>query len=337
MIRVFIVDDSAFMRKALERALFADAEIKIVGDAGSGEEALVKIPVANPDLVTLDVEMPGLNGIETLRGLLAWRPDLPVIMLSAHTTHGADATLEALALGAVDFIDKTSFSLMDLDGLGRELRDRIKVWRRDLATKPARAAPSAVPPGIAIDASHCTLCVIGASTGGPPALQHLLERLPAGFRMPITIVQHMPVGFTAAFAARLDKICAVRVAEAQEGDRLRPGTALIAPAGQHLRISSNLVARLSSDAAGARHVPSVDVMMHAAARAQPGKVLALLLTGMGDDGADGMCTIRAQGGVTIAESEESCVVFGMPRAAHLRGGVQHLLPLDTIAKWLPNA
>ena len=334
MIRVFIVDDSSFVRKALRRSLASAPDIRVVGEAKSAEEALRLVPDADPDVVTLDVAMEGMDGLAALRGLLAWRPSLPVIMLSAHTTQGAAATLEAMSLGAVDVIDKGDFSLMDLDGLGRRAIDKIRLWRqgRRVVTDGA-IDDSSLPRGLP-DAGGCELCVIGASTGGPPALQRLLEALPPGFPLPVVIAQHMPPGFTRPFAKRLDGLCDLRVKEAADGDRVERGTVLIAPAGRHLRITRRLTVTISDEPADAPHRPSIDLMMTSAAQARPGKVLGILLTGMGDDGADGMAMLRAQGGITIGESEESCVVFGMSRAAHERGAVERLLPLAHIAGWL---
>jgi two-component system chemotaxis response regulator CheB len=178
------------------------------------------------------------------------------------------------------------------------------------------------------------LCVIGASTGGPPALQRLLETLPPDFPLPVVIAQHMPPGFTRPFAQRLNGLCDLRVREAVDGDRIERGTVLIAPAGRHLRITRRLTVAISDEPSDAPHRPSIDLMMTSAAQARPGKVLGILLTGMGDDGADGLAMLRAQGGITIGESEESCVVFGMSRAAHERGAVDRLLPLAHIAGWL---
>lgn len=330
MIRVFVVDDSAFIRKALTRVLSAQPECQVVGEAANGHEALERIPAANPDVVTLDVAMHGMDGLATLRALLGWRPSLHVIMLSAHTREGAAATLEALSLGAADFIDKTAINLMDLDGLGRELVDRLKSWRPgSREARPAVRRPAATVP--AVDVSHCELCVIGASTGGPAALQYILERLPASFPLPLAIVQHMPAGFTAPFADRLNSLCRLRVGEAKEGERLVPGRVLIAPAGRQLRLSNSLTVLLSSEPLEARHAPSVDVLMKSADRARRGKVLGVLMTGMGDDGAEGMSIIRAHGGRTIGENEASCTVYGMPRAALLRGGVDWMLSLQEIA------
>jgi len=325
MVRVFVVDDSAFVRRALARILEAQPDFRMVGEAANGTEALDRIPQADPDLVTLDVAMPGLDGLQVLRGLLRWKPELKVLMLSAHTRLGAEATVEALAAGAMDFIDKSTFNVMDLDTLRREVVDKIAACGR-AARSPAvtRAAPA-----LAGD-----VCVIGASTGGPAALQRILERLPASFPLPVVVVQHMPAGFTRPFAERLDALCRLHVAEAVEGERLLPGRVRVAPAGRHLRVTPNLAVILAAEPADAKHVPSIDLTLKSAARARPGRVLGILLTGMGEDGADGMVAVRAGGGLTIAESEASCVVYGMPRAAWSRGGADYLLPLPEIVGFL---
>ena len=332
MIRVFVVDDSAFVRRALTRLLATEPGFRVVGEAANGAEALAKIPAADPDLVTLDVAMPGMDGLQVLPALLRWKPALTVLMLSAHTRSGADATVAALTAGAVDFIDKTTFNVMDLEYLRREVVDRLKALTagRGGATAPESDAEPSPGPGDAALAG-CTLCVIGASTGGPAAVQRLVQALPADCPIPVVVVQHMPVGFTGPFAQRLDSLSRVRVAEARDGERLVAGTVRIAPAGQHLRISPNLLVTLSPEPREARHIPSVDVAMRSAARSQPGRVLGILLTGMGEDGADGMVAIRAGGGLTVAEHETTCVVYGMPRAAVQRGGAGWVLPLPDIA------
>jgi two-component system chemotaxis response regulator CheB len=341
VIRVFVVDDSAFARRAITRVLAADPGIKVVGEAASGTEALLGVPAARPDIVTLDIAMPGMDGLTALRSLLARDPGLRILMLSVHTRAGAEATLEALATGAVDFVDKSRFGLMEFEGLGRELRERIRAlatrWSdaggpggngaRGSARPPADAPPGLSPP------PPMDLCVLGASTGGPAAIQQVLEALPAVFPLPLAIVQHMPPGFTGPFARRLNQRCRLRVREAEDGDRLEPGNVLIAPAGLHMRVNGSLAVTLSPEPP-ARHVPSVDVLMLSAARARPGRVLGVLLTGMGDDGADGMAAIHAQGGITLAESEATCVVYGMPRAAWERGAVTRQLPLPALAEWL---
>jgi len=335
VIRVFLVDDSAFVRRALTRVLAVEPEFQVVGEAASGSEALARITAADPDLVTLDVVMPGMDGLQLLPALFRWKPSLKVLMISAHTRDGADATVAALAAGAVDFIDKTTFNVMDLEYLRREVVDRMRaVAPAPRSNGRARPTPAAPPSAVAPDLGRCTLCVIGASTGGPAAVQRILQGLPATFPLPIVIVQHMPVGFTRPFAQRLASLSRVRVAEAEDGMGLAAGSALIAPAGSHLRVSPNLAVVLTPEPSDAKHIPSVDVTMRSAARSRPGKVLGILLTGMGEDGADGMATIRAGGGVTLAESEASCVVYGMPRAAVRRGAVDWILPLDAIADLL---
>jgi two-component system chemotaxis response regulator CheB len=330
--RVFLVDDSAFVRRALTRVLALEPAFQVVGEAASGAEALARIPPADPDLVTLDVEMPGMDGLQVLPALLRWKPSLKVLMLSAHTRDGAEATVAALAAGAVDFIDKTTFNVMDLEYLRREVVDRFRavVPGRDRnGSGPSRAAGTEGPPREAL--ARCELCVIGASTGGPAAVQRIVQALPAAFPLPVVVVQHMPVGFTRPFAERLDSLSRVRVVEAEDGMRLVRGTVLVAPAGSHLRLSPNLAVVLSPEPSDAKHIPSVDVTMRSAARARPGKALGILLTGMGEDGADGMAMIRAGGGVTIAESESSCVVYGMPRAAVQRGGAGWVMGVGEIA------
>ena len=335
MTRIFLVDDSAFVRRALTRVLATEPGFRVVGEAASGEEAIAKIPAADPDFVTLDVGLPGMDGLAVLAALLRWKPSLKVVMLSAHTQAGAAATVAALAGGAVDVIDKTRFSVMDLEVLRQEVVDRLNALASTASARPDAGAVSRrttdMLAAAAEEIRRCELCVIGASTGGPAAVQHILQTLPARFPMPVVVVQHMPEGFTAPFAQRLDSLCRLQVEQAVEGDQLRPGRVVIAKAGRHLRVGPNLALTLSPEPRDAKHTPSVDVTMHSAARARPGRVLGILLTGMGEDGADGMCAIRGAGGLTIAESEASCVVYGMPRAAVRRGGVTWELPLPEIA------
>lgn len=336
MTRVFVVDDSAFIRKALARLLQAEPGLSFVGEAANGRDALAKIPEANPDLVTLDIAMPGMRGQEVLRALLQWKPTLKVVMLSAHTQEGAEASIEALTAGAVDFIDKTSFNVMDLDTLRREVLEKLRIWgSKDSLPAAGNGAGPASADYLAnlAAAARCELCVIGASTGGPVALHQILERIPAAFPLPIVIVQHMPVGFTQPFAARLNRLSRLQVSEASQGDQLRPGCVLVVPAGRHLRVTPSLTVELVTQA-DAKYVPSVDITMKSAARARPGGVLGILLTGMGQDGAEGMAAIRASGGFTIGESEATCVVYGMSRAADIRGAVQCMLPLPEIVTFL---
>jgi two-component system, chemotaxis family, protein-glutamate methylesterase/glutaminase len=239
----------------------------------------------------------------------------------------------------VDFVDKSAFSMLDLDSLGRQLVERIKLW----GPKPARSRTARAPrvptsdaPETPASLSQCDLCVIGTSTGGPPALQYIFERLPAAFPMPIAIVQHMPLGFTKPFADRLNTMCRLTVREARNGDSLIPGRVLVAPAGRHLVVAGDRTVSLQDEPSNTAHTPSVNVLMRSAACAWPGRVLGILLTGMGDDGAVGMAAIRAAGGVTLGESEASCVVYGMPRAAQRLGAVEYERPLAEITGWLAS-
>jgi two-component system chemotaxis response regulator CheB len=333
MIGVFVVDDSPFVRKALRRVFQATPDLRVVGEAANAAEALARIPEAGAQVVTLDVDLQGASGLTVLRELTAARPELRVIMLSAHTQEGAVATLDALSAGAADFVDKQQLNFMDLDAVDRELSDRV----RSLAGKsPPRAA---LPRAVAKLPSlrEIELIAIGASTGGPIAIQGILERLPAGFPVPVVIAQHMPPGFTQAFARRLNTLCRLRVVEATPGMRLEPGLVAIAPAGQQLTLGASLVVSLTPPLSGSRHAPSVDLLFHSAAVARGSQVLGVLLTGMGNDGAEGLAAIHEAGGVTIAESEESCAVYGMPRAAVLRGAARAVLPLGVIAEVVQGA
>lgn len=331
------MDDAPFIRKAVARVLSSDPDIRVVGEAASGVEALEMIPRYRPDVVTLDVDMPRLDGLATLRELKKSLPDLPVIMMSAHTQRGAATTLQALSDGAVDFIDKSSFNVMDFTSLSREVLGKIKVWDPGGSAKPpprtGGPASQARKPVPAIPWDSFEVCVVGASTGGPTALEALLGAVPAHFPVPMVVVQHMPRGFTRPFADRLDSLSPLQVVEPRHGGRLDPGMAVIAPAGRHLRITGDLRVQLSREPATAIHRPSVDVTMYSAACAlPPGSVVGVLLTGMGSDGAEGMFAVREKKGLTLAESEESCVVPGMPRAAYLRGAVTHYLPLPDIVR-----
>ena len=339
MTGILVVDDSPFIRKAITRIFSGRPELQVVGTAQSGEEALERIATARPQVVTLDVEMPGMGGLATLREIQRRYPGLPVVMLSMYTQAGAETTLDAIAAGAVDFIDKSRLNVMDFDHLSRELLEKIEIWQkgpraygwdRAASSGPTRPAkPGAIP---RVAWSSYDMCVIGASTGGPPALQQIISHIPRDFPLPIAVVQHMPVGFTRPFAERLDSLGGMRVKEAEENNTLRPGQMLLARAGAHLLIEPDLTARLSLDPIDVLHVPSVDVLMESANRARPGRVVGILLTGMGHDGAAGMLAVRAAGGLTVAESEESCVVYGMPRAAQQRGAVSHMLSLREICQ-----
>ncbi|HHY37161.1 MAG TPA: chemotaxis response regulator protein-glutamate methylesterase [Firmicutes bacterium] len=332
-IRVLVVDDSALMRQIITDILKADPGIQVVGGARDGLDALEKISWLKPDVVTLDVEMPRLDGLATLERIMAAHP-LPVVMLSALTTRGAEITIRALELGAIDFVAKPHTVQQDaLGALGRELAQKVKAAARvDLKRlqRPALESPlvPARPPGFSP-----AIVVIGLSSGGPSALSYLLTQLPDPFPLGIVIAQHMPPGFTRYLAERLDSICRLRVREAREGDLIEPGLVLIAPAGSQLRVQRSFQeGRVSVQEAGPRDIykPSADILFASAAEAYGRQVLALILTGMGSDGAVGLAAVKERGGFVIAEAPETCLIYGMPRAAVEAGVVDEVLPLNQI-------
>jgi two-component system, chemotaxis family, protein-glutamate methylesterase/glutaminase len=357
--RVLIVDDSPFMRKALEKMLQAP-DIVVVGAARDGLDALEKIPQLNPDIVTLDVEMPRLDGLGCLKRIMAEMPRA-VLMVSSLTQDGATATLEALANGALDFIPKeSSLASSSILQIQQDLQEKVrKLARSPRFRRPPMPAPAPAPaprPGVpaavpapqlaaaptqaqvgrvgGISGPMAELLCIGCSTGGPKALQDLLPALPRTLPVPCLIVQHMPGTFTKPFAERLNGLCQVQVKEAEHGEALRPGVVYIAPGGQHMlcrwRGMTGSV-ELSAEPADSLHRPSVDVMFNSVAEQCPRQVLAMILTGMGSDGARGMVALKAKGAHTLAEAEESCIVYGMPRAAFERGCVDQVAPLPDMA------
>jgi two-component system, chemotaxis family, protein-glutamate methylesterase/glutaminase len=336
-IRVLVVDDSAFVRRAIIRMFEQDKEIQIVDVASDGEMALDLIKKLRPDVVTLDVQMPVLDGLAALERIMKECPT-PVIMLSSLTGKGGDKTLKALELGAVDFIDKTAAGgPMDIAGLARELTGKITVAARvDLRkmTGGAEQTVSASRP-TAVRMSDTELVLIGTSTGGPPALQTILAKIPATFPCPILMVQHMPVGFTASLAGRLDRISPLRVKEAEDGERFEAGRAYLAPAGKHLKIvrqGGALHARLDTSPEQALHTPSVDVLLASAAAVCGRRSLALVLTGMGKDGAIGAAALKTAGGRVVVESEETTIVFGMPKAVMECVRVDRVAPLHQMVE-----
>ncbi|MCG8401516.1 MAG: chemotaxis response regulator protein-glutamate methylesterase [Firmicutes bacterium] len=353
-IKVLVVDDSALMRRVVTRLLEAQPDISVIDTAQDGEEAIRKVASLHPHVVTMDVEMPGLNGVQTVSRLMRMHP-LPVIMLSAHTTEGARVTMEALAAGAVDFVAKPQ-KPGGAETMAAELARKIRVVRNSalqraaIAHTPRRPAPATrqVPqPRKAAPATRARtaafgdppveLVVIGSSTGGPAALQQLLPNLPAAFPCSVVIVQHIPVGFSGPMAEHLNRKCKMQVTHAGHGDQLLPGRVLVAPAGYDLllrRYGSRLGVALNK---GNKPVPpggfrpSVDGVMNSAAEVVGAGALGVLLTGMGRDGARGMLAIKQRGGRTIAQDERTSVVYGMPKAAADIGAADSILPLPQIA------
>jgi two-component system chemotaxis response regulator CheB len=329
-IRVLVVDDSAFVRKAIERMLGTVDDIEVVGFAADGEEGLARARELRPDVVTLDVKMPRLGGLETLERLMAEQP-VPVLLMSTLTQEGAEVTLRGLELGAMDFVDKSSVQPMSMLSLAEELVAKIRALGRARAharPMPVRAhaaEPSAAP-------AECV--VIAASTGGPTALQSVVSGLPVGFGAAVLVVQHIPRGFTKSLAERLDARSAIPVREARDGEAVGPGTVLVAPAGIHTRLvrrRGGVEVVLDEEPRDALHRPSADVLMATAAEVYGPLAVGVVLTGMGADGTEGLRAIREKGGLTLAESEETCVIYGMPKAAIEAGVVHRVVPLHRVA------
>jgi two-component system chemotaxis response regulator CheB len=334
-IRVLIVDDSAFVRQALTRMLGSAPDIQVVGVAVDGKDALEKVATLKPDVVTLDIQMPRMGGLEALQKIMATSP-VPVLLLSSQTREGADVTLRGLELGAMDFVDKSSVQgHMNLLSLADELRTKV----RALASVPVERIHSidARPVRLEAPAPHgrrAEVVAIGTSTGGPPALQAIIPRLPEGLESAILVVQHMPVGFTRSLAERLDARSALRVREAEDGEPVTPGQVLIAPAGRHMKVKKRAGAVriwLDDEPKSTLHRPSADVLMTSVAKAYGVRAVGVILTGMGSDGVEGLRAIRDAGGRTLAESEESCVIYGMPKAAVEAGVVDLTVPLARMA------
>jgi two-component system, chemotaxis family, protein-glutamate methylesterase/glutaminase len=339
-VRVLVVDDSALMRKLIPQMLATDDSIEVVGTAMDGSFCLKKIEELRPNVVTLDLEMPGMNGIDTLKEIMRRNP-LPVIVVSSHSTEGASITLKALALGAFDFVAKPHDATLHMADAARELIAKIKVAAECKVVRSgwllgAPARPAKIAPDKRAKAPTRTIA-IGISTGGPQALEYLLPQLPADFMGTIVIVQHMPEGFTDMFARRLDDLCALRVKEAQSGDVLQAGRVLVAPGSRHLtvkRLPMGDVAVLNDESPVNGHRPSVDVLFHSVAHEFGKNAIGVLMTGMGDDGAEGLGAVKKSGGVTIAQNEESCVVFGMPKVAIERGYATRVIALDVLSSTL---
>jgi len=329
-IRVLVVDDSATMRSLITAALTRDPEIEVVGAAGDPFEARGMIKALNPDVVTLDIEMPNMNGIEFLEKIMRLRP-MPVVMVSSLTQAGAEMTLRALELGAVDCVGKPTNATGTAEALA-EVADKVKAAARASVRTKADAAPATarrlnyVPSG--------DIVAIGSSTGGVEALLTILSQFPET-GPPTVITQHMPAPFTASFAARLDRASGARVQEAVDGALLEPGKVYVAPGGAtHLEVvrSAGLRCRLVQGDPVSGHRPSVDVLFNSVAQAVGDKAVGAILTGMGRDGAQGLLAMRKAGARTVGQDEQSCVVYGMPRTAFELGAVEKQVPLSSMGQ-----
>ncbi|WP_353855740.1 chemotaxis response regulator protein-glutamate methylesterase [Bacillus sp. Bos-x628] len=345
MIKVLVVDDSAFMRKLISDFLNAEQEIEVVGTARNGEDALKRIKELNPDVVTLDVEMPVLNGTEALKQILA-EHDLAVIMVSSQTKQGKDLTIQCLEIGAFDFVTKPSGSIsLDLHkvrgqivervlaaGLLRK-RSEVKVSPKPVITPPS---PMTAPRVQEIRSGSLRKIIsIGTSTGGPRALQRVVTKLPKDIEAPILIVQHMPAGFTASLATRLDHLSQITIKEAENGDIAKNGVAYIAPGGMNMSLheqGTSLVIKLSPEDTDSRHKPSVNYLFESISNIKGYEKIAVIMTGMGSDGTEGVKKMVASGHTkVIAEKEESCVVFGMPKSVIKAGLANETRHVDDIA------
>lgn len=344
-IRALVVDDSATMRKTLSAILSRDPGIEVVATAVDGLAALRKLARFRPDVVTLDLEMPGMDGMDVLREMVALG-EAPVLVVSAYTPRGADLTLTALSLGAVDAVAKPgSGGSGGVEALANELLAKVHAvagrrWRRPAGTRLANTVAVKPLRRVLYPGAARTVVAVGVSTGGPAALNFLIPRLPAELPAAMVVVQHMPVGFTEMLAQRLDQASAVSVREARDGEPLRNGTVLIAPAGRHIRVrylEPEPIVLLAGGPAVSGHCPSVDVLFHSVAAEFGRRAVGVLLTGMGEDGASGLLAIRRMAGRTLAQDEESSVVFGMPRAAILRGAVDQVLSLERMPEAITAA
>lgn len=359
-IRVLVVDDSAFMRKVITDILASDPDIEVIDRARNGLECIEKVKQLNPDVITLDIEMPVMNGLEALELLMVQHP-LPVVMLSSLTKEGADATIRALEYGAFDFVTKPSGPIsLDIHKVADGIVEKVKaaaqtksrVKKSSLFSRwsvPQRPSAATTPPVIPTvtespisrvppnqrSSRQNKLVALGTSTGGPKALQTVLTAIPVHFPAPICIVQHMPAGFTKSLAQRLDTLCAIKVMEVEDGQAIEPGTAYIAPGGYHFEVhetGGKLKAHLHQQDPRSGHRPSVDVLFESISRLTNVDKWAIIMTGMGNDGTKGLKEMKQAGQVTsIIEDESTCVVYGMPRSAIQADLADKVVPLDKIA------
>jgi len=343
MIRVLVVDDSPLARKVTVETLQRDPGIEVVGTAPNAELALRRVESLRPDVITMDLEMPGMGGLEAIRRIMRDQPT-PIIVLSAFPRGGADATVRALELGAVSCLAKpggassgrVSEIAAELTAAvyeAHQIRPQVLTAGHPFAARAGEAGPTAEVRGAG--PRRFQVVAIGASAGGPAALAEVLQGLPAGFPVPLLVAQHMPAGFMAAFARRLDGLCRVRVLEAEEGRALAAGEVLLAPGGRHLTVSRRderrVVARLDSSEPVNGHRPSVDVLATSVAVCFGAQALGVIMTGMGRDGAEGFARLRRQGGKVLAQDEASSAIFGMNRAVIENGDADEVLPLGALA------
>ncbi len=348
--RVLVVDDSGFFRRRVKEILEEDPLLTVVGDAANGQEAIDKAAELKPDVITMDIEMPVMDGIKATKLIMASNPT-PIIMFSSLTTDGAKATLDALEAGALDFLPKRFEDISQdrneakkllcqrVRTIGQKkssLRKIIPAAKISPRNKPAATIAAVKRAAVKITKSGgIDLVAIGTSTGGPLALQNVLVNLPADFSKPIVMIQHMPATFTPAFAKRLDQLCKISVKEAEDGDQLKPGLALLAPGGKQMLIdgrAGNAVVRIIDSEPSLTYKPSVDITFRSITKVYPAKTLAIVLTGMGADGREGARMLKAQGSEVWAQDEESCVVYGMPAAIVDAGLADKILNINDFSQ-----
>lgn len=335
-ISVLVVDDSVVMRQIITDILERDPGIKVVGTAKNGKEALAKVRELNPDVVSMDIEMPVMDGITSLQHIMQESPR-PVVMLSAAGKRQAELTMKSLEHGAVDFIPKTGASLsIDLDKEQEVIREKIRTAATIKVKQPGRVMERPIVCNEVNSTSGDWIVMIGASTGGPKALPEVMNRLPSNLPAGVCIVQHMPEGFTKSFAERLNWNAQIEVKEAEEGDEIMPGLALLAPGNKHMEIIENKV-HLNADPKIHFVRPAVDVMMKSGATFYGPRCVGVVLTGMGYDGAEGMRAIKTAGGKTIVQDETTSVVYGMPKACVELNVVDKVAPLDSVARHIVMA
>ena len=335
--KVLVIDDSALMRQLITEILSEAPDIEVVGSASDPYKAREKILATNPDVLTLDVEMPRMDGLTFLGKLMRARP-MPVVMVSSLTEKGCDTTLRALELGAVDFVTKPRIDVSDgMESIGREIIDKVRIASRAkvsrLSEEAVAAAESTVKTTDALITSTHKVIAIGTSTGGTQALMNVLPSLPSN-TPGIVVVIHMPPDFTKRYARRLDELCQLEVREAADTDVILPGHVLIAPGGQHMavrRSGARYMVRMNDDPPVNQFRPSVDVLFQSCARYVGSNAIGVILTGMGNDGAQGLLAMREAGATTLGQDESSCVVFGMPKEAINVGAVETVLPLSEMS------
>jgi two-component system, chemotaxis family, protein-glutamate methylesterase/glutaminase len=338
IVRVLVVDDSAFVRKVVREMLSSSPLIEVVGVARDGLEALEMTVELSPDVITCDVFMPNLDGVGFIQRQMARRP-LPILVLTS-APQDAERVVEALNAGAVDLVQKpTALATDDLRAIREELVEKVKTAAR---APVANLLQALTPPGaprvaaLTRAAARVDIVVLGISTGGPQALRQLLPLLPADFPVPIVVVLHMPPGYTALFAQKLNESCPLEVREAHEGDTLRPGQILIAPAGRHLQFrrlrDGRVTVQLTIQPLEKTHRPSADVLFRSAAEIYRERVLAIVMTGMGEDGKEGAAWVKAHGGTVLTEDEKSCIIYGMPRSVVEAGLSDASIPLTSMAQ-----